>query len=138
MYTESHSTTLVGPFQLTILCGKAGRDHWRASSPNSLLQEGPLEHATQDYVLMVHEYLQGSKLHNISGQPIPMLSQPSHQKSFPYVHVECPVFQFLHLVSHPNRSQILLGKDLFHKRKRIFKKESNTDPASPLDPHNSS
>jgi len=51
-----------------------GRDLWRSSSPPLLLNQGHLEQAVQDLVQVGFEYLQRRRLHNPSGQPIPVLS----------------------------------------------------------------
>lgn len=40
-----------------------------------LLKQGPLEHVPQDQVQTGSEYLQGGRLHNIFGQPVPGLSR---------------------------------------------------------------
>lgn len=37
---------------------EVGREHWRSSTPTSLLKQGPLEHAAQDYIPVGVEYLQ--------------------------------------------------------------------------------
>lgn len=37
---------------------EVGREHWRSSTPTSLLKQGPLEHAAQDCIPVGVEYLQ--------------------------------------------------------------------------------
>jgi len=53
----------------------AGRDFCGSSSPTPLLKQGYLEQAAWDVVQMGLEYLQRRRLHNLSGQPVPVLSQ---------------------------------------------------------------
>ena len=51
----------------------------------------------QDHVQTVFEYLHGWKLHNLSGQPVLVISQ----KVLPDVQREPPVFQFVPIASRP-------------------------------------
>ena len=48
---------------------------------------------------MAFEYLQGWRLHNLPGQPVPVLSHPHSKKVFPDVQTEPPVFQFVPFAS---------------------------------------
>ncbi|XP_068785779.1 uncharacterized protein [Struthio camelus] len=80
---------------------EVGRDLWRSSSPNPLLKPGPLEHIAQDRVQAGFEYLQGRRLHYLSGQPAPVLCHPHSQEVFPHLHKELPVFQCAPVASHP-------------------------------------
>jgi len=57
---------------------EAGRHLW--SIP--LLKKGQLKPAAQDCVQMDFECLQGQRLHNLSGQPVPMLSHPLSNNIF--------------------------------------------------------
>jgi len=47
---------------------------------------------------MTSEYLQGWRLHHLSGQPVPVLSHP-HSKVFPDVHREAPMFHLVAIAS---------------------------------------
>ncbi|KAK4810494.1 hypothetical protein QYF61_004274, partial [Mycteria americana] len=59
---------------------EVGRDLWRSSGPTPLCQQGHLEPVAQDHVQTAFEHLQGGRLHNLPGQPVPakqsQLSQP--------------------------------------------------------------
>lgn len=50
---------------------EAGRNHWRSSGPTFLLEQSPVEHIIQHCVQRAFGYLQGRRLHNLSGQPLP-------------------------------------------------------------------
>jgi len=80
-------------------------NHWlRLEGPleviwsKPLLKHGHLELVAQDHVL---EYLQGWRLHNLPGQPVPWLGHPHREKVFPDVQREPPVFQFVPTASGP-------------------------------------
>ena len=60
---------------------EVGRDLWRSSGPTSLLKQGHLKLVAQDHVQMDFEDLQGWRLHNLSGQPVLMLSHSHSKKS---------------------------------------------------------
>ena len=47
------------------------------------------------------EYLQGWRLHNLPGQPVPVLGHPHSEKAFPDVHREPLVFQFVPIACWP-------------------------------------
>jgi len=78
---------------------EVGRDIWGLSCPTSLLKKGHLKPVAQDHVQMAFEYLQGWRLHNISGQPVPVLGHPHSEKVFPDVQRQPPVFQFVPVAS---------------------------------------
>lgn len=46
-----------------------------SGGPAPLLEQGPAEPAAQNYVQMAFQYLLGWRLHDPSGQPVPVLSQ---------------------------------------------------------------
>lgn len=48
--------------------------------------------------------LHGGKLHNLPGQPVPVLSHPHSKITFPGVQTECPVFSFVPTASRPEAS----------------------------------
>lgn len=80
---------------------EVGRDLWRSSCPALLLKQGHLEPVAQDHVQMAFEYLQGWRLDNFSGQPVPVLGHPYSEKVFPDVQTEPPVFQSVPITSGP-------------------------------------
>ena len=84
---------------------EVGRDLWRSSAPTTLLKQGHLQLVAQDHVQTAFEYLQGWRIHNLSGQPVPVLSHPHGAKVFPDVQVEPPVFQ-KHPKLHSRKCQI--------------------------------
>ena len=49
------------------------------------LEQGHLEQFAQDHVQKAFEYLQGWRLHNLSGQPMLVLGHPHSKKVFPDV-----------------------------------------------------
>jgi len=53
-----------------------GRDLCGSSSPTLLLKQGHLQQAAQDLVQEGLEYLQRRRLHNLPGQPVPVLCHP--------------------------------------------------------------
>jgi len=63
---------------------EVGRDLWRSSCPTPLLKQKHLQQIAQDDVQLAFEYLQGRKLHNLPGQPVPVLSH-SHIQAKPPV-----------------------------------------------------
>ncbi|KAK4806816.1 hypothetical protein QYF61_005612 [Mycteria americana] len=86
---------------------EVGRDLWRLSCTTPLLKQGYLEPVAQDHVQTAFEYLQGGRLHNLSGQPFPVLSHPHSQKVFPDVQTEPPVFHFVPTASCPAKQSRL-------------------------------
>ena len=53
-----------------------GRDLCGSSSPTPLPKQGHLQQAAPDLVQAVLEYLQRGRLHNLTGQPVPVLRHP--------------------------------------------------------------
>jgi len=49
---------------------RVGRDLWGSSGPTALPKQGHLQQAAQDLVQAGLEYLQRSRIHNPSGQPV--------------------------------------------------------------------
>jgi len=72
-----------------------GRDLWGSSSPAPLPKQGPLQQAAEDLVQAGFEYHQRRRIHNISGQPVPVVRHPQMEEVLPYVQVELPMFQFV-------------------------------------------
>lgn len=61
----------------------------------TLFKLGYLELVAQDHIQMAFEYPQWWRVHNISGQPVPMIDQsPSQWKSVSCVQMKSTVFQF--------------------------------------------
>ena len=71
------------------------RDLCGSSNPTPLLKQGHLQQAAQDLVQAGLEYLQRGRLHNIPGQPVPMLRHPQREEVLPHVQMELPVLQFV-------------------------------------------
>jgi len=71
------------------------RDLCGSSSPTALPKQGHLEQAAQDLVQVGLEYLQRRRLHNLPGQPVPMLRHPQREEVLPHVQMELPVLQFV-------------------------------------------
>ena len=76
-------------------------DLWRSCSPKPLLKQGHPEPVAQDRVQTAFEYIQGWRLHNLSGQPVPVLCHPQSEAVFPDVQREPPVLQLLPITSGP-------------------------------------
>jgi len=82
-FTESQNHRMVG----------VGRELCGSSSPTLLLKQGHLQQAAQDLVQAGLEYLQRRKLHNLCGQPVPVLRHPQREEVLPHVQLELPVLQ---------------------------------------------
>lgn len=52
---------------------EVGKNLWRTSGPTPLHKQAYLELVAQDHVKAASEDLQEGKLHNLSGQPVPLL-----------------------------------------------------------------
>jgi len=83
--TESQNHRIVG----------VGRDLCGSSSPTLLPKQGHLQQAAQDLVHTGLEYLQRRRLHNLPGQPVPLLRHPQREEVLPHVQTELPVPQFV-------------------------------------------
>ncbi|KAK4830739.1 hypothetical protein QYF61_013189 [Mycteria americana] len=59
---------------------EVGRDLWSSSAPNLLLKQGYLRPAAHHHVQTAFEYLQGWRLHNLSGKPVPMKCNDSKRE----------------------------------------------------------
>jgi len=64
-----------------------------------MLKQGHLELFAQDHVQIAFEYLQELRLHNISGQLVPVLDYPHSEKLFSDVQREPLVFRFVPVAS---------------------------------------
>ena len=67
-----------------------GRDLCGSSSPIPLPKQGHLQQAAQDLVQAGLEYLQRRGLHNLPGQPVPVLRHPQREEVLPHVQMEVP------------------------------------------------
>jgi len=72
-----------------------GRDLCGSSSPTPLPKQGHLQQAAQDRVQAGLEGLQRRRLHNLPGQPVPVLRHPQREEVLPHVQTELPVLQFV-------------------------------------------
>lgn len=69
---------------------------------NPLLEREFLELVSQDHTQPAFEWVQGWRLHNLWGQPVPIVQSPPHcEKVFPDVQREPPVFLFVAIVPCP-------------------------------------
>jgi len=78
-----------------------GRDLWGRSGPIPRLKQVPLEQAAQDCIQAGFEYLQRRRLHNASGQPVPVLRHPQSEEVLPHVQMELAVLQFVPIAPCP-------------------------------------
>jgi len=78
-----------------------GRDLWRSFGPTALLKQGHLEQVAQDHVQMAFEYLQAGRIHNLPGQPLPVLGHPHNKKVFLDHQMEPPVLQRVPVAPKP-------------------------------------
>ena len=78
-----------------------GRDLCGSPSPTLLPKQGHPEQAAQDLVQVGLEYLQRRRLHNLPGQPVPVLRHPQREEVLPQVQLELPMLQFVPVVPCP-------------------------------------
>jgi len=78
-----------------------GRNLWRSSSPTPLLKQGHLKQVSQDLVQAGFEYLQRRRLHNLPGQPVPVLCHPQSKVFLSRVQTELPMLQFMPVAPCP-------------------------------------
>ena len=83
--TESQNHSMVG----------VGRDLCCSSSPTPMPKQGHLLQAAQDHVHLGLEYLQRRRLHNLPGQPVPVLHHPQSEAVLPHLQLELPMLQFV-------------------------------------------
>lgn len=62
-----------------------GRDLWKLYGQTPLLKPGHFELVSQDHIQMAFEYLQRGSLHNLLGQPVPVLQYSYSKKVFIYI-----------------------------------------------------
>ena len=78
-----------------------GRDLCGSSSPTPLPKQGHLQQAAQDVVQAALGYLQRRRLHNLPGQPVPVLRHPQSEEVLPHVQTELPPLQFVPVAPCP-------------------------------------
>ena len=78
-----------------------GRDLCGSSRPTVLSKQVHLQQAAQDLVQAGLEYLQRRRLHNLPGQPVPVLRHPQREGVPPHVQTELPVPQFVPIAPCP-------------------------------------
>jgi len=78
-----------------------GSDLFGSSSPTLLPKQGHLQQAAQDLDQVGLEYLQRRRLHNLSGQPVPVLRHPQSEEVLPHVQTELPMLQFVPVAPCP-------------------------------------
>ena len=78
-----------------------GRDLCGSSSPTLLPKQGHLQQAVEDLVQAGLEYLHRRRLHNLPGQPVPVLCHPQREEVLPHVQTELPVPQFVPIAPWP-------------------------------------
>ena len=78
-----------------------GRDLWGSSSAIPLPKQGHLEQVAQDHIQVGLEYLQRKRIHNPSGQPVPVLRHPQSEEFLPHVQMELPVLQVVPVAPCP-------------------------------------
>ena len=61
------------------------------SCPTPLPKQGRLQQAAQDRVQAGLEYLQRRRLHNLPGQPVPVLRHPQSEEVLPHVEEQTDV-----------------------------------------------
>ena len=74
-----------------------GRDLCESSSPTLLPKQAHLQQAAQDRLQVGLEYLQRRRLHNLPGQPVPVLRHPQREEVLPHVQTEPPMLQFVYM-----------------------------------------
>jgi len=89
--TESQNHRMIG----------VGRDLCGSSSPTLLLKQGHLQQAAQELVQAGLQYLQRRRLHNLRGQPVPVLCHPQREEVLPHVQTELPLLQFVPIAPCP-------------------------------------
>jgi len=75
VFTESQNHRILG----------VGRGFCWSSSPIPLPNQGRLQQVAQDLVQAGLEYLQRRRLHNLTGQPVPVLRHPQSEEILPHV-----------------------------------------------------
>jgi len=78
-----------------------GRDLCGSSSPTLLPKQGHLQQAAQELFQAGLEHLQRRRLHNLPGQPVPVLRHPQREEVLPHIQLKLPVLQFVPVAPCP-------------------------------------
>ena len=78
-----------------------GRDLCGSSGPTPLPKQHHLEQAAQGCIQTEFEYLQEMRLHNPSGQPLPLLHHPQSEEVLTHVQTELPLLQSVPIAPCP-------------------------------------
>ena len=70
-------------------------------SSTPLPKQGHLQQAAQDFVQVGCEYLHRRRIHNISGQPVPVLCHWQGKEVLPHVQLGLPMLQFVPVAPCP-------------------------------------
>jgi len=89
--TESKNHRMVG----------VGRDLCGSSSPTSLQKQDHLEQAAQDLIEAGFQYPQRRRLHNPSGQLVPVFHHPQSKEVPPHVQMQLPMLSFVPIAPCP-------------------------------------
>jgi len=65
-----------------------GRDLCGSSNPTPLPKQGHREQVAKDLIQAGFEYLQRRRIHNLPGQPVPVLHHPQSEEVLPHVQLE--------------------------------------------------
>jgi len=79
----------------------AGRDLCGSSSPMPMPKQGHLQQAAQQVVQAGLEYVERRRIHNLPGQPVPVLCHPQSKEVLPHVQMELPILQFVPIAPCP-------------------------------------
>jgi len=78
-----------------------GRDLCGSPGPTLLPKQGRLQQAAQDCIQVGLKYLQRRRLHNLPGQPVPVLRHPQSDEVLPHLQMELPMLQFVSVAPCP-------------------------------------
>jgi len=78
-----------------------GRDLCGSSNRIPLLKQGHLQQAAQDILQAGFEYLQRRRIHNLPGQPVPVLHHPQSEEVLRHIQTELPMLQFVPIAPCP-------------------------------------
>ena len=95
---------------------EVGGDLCGSSSPTLLPKQGHLQQAAEDLVQEGLEYLQRRRLHDLPGQPVPVLRHPQSEEVLPHVQMELPLLQFV-----PNTNLYLFVPNSACTAEQLFK-----------------
>jgi len=64
-------------------------------------KQSHLQQAAQELVQASLKYLQRRRIHNLPGQPVPVLRHPRSEEVLPHVQMELPMLQFVPIAPSP-------------------------------------